>query len=57
MITDDSVTPAERLHPFQQRYPSWIAVLALLLLVYGLTDTVTRWGERVEFKITRNCGI
>lgn len=57
MIQDDNITPAERMDPHRRRYPWWLALVALLLLAYGITDAITHWGERAEFKITHSCGI
>ncbi len=42
---------------YQRTYPWWIAFIAALLLIYGLTDAITRLGDRVEFKVTHSCGI
>ena len=70
MIPGDNVGPEERLAPLMRRpgYPWVLAVIAGLLLAFGLVDAVTQWGEerdalavaevvgRVAHRITLSCG-
>lgn len=54
----DHETPQSRLFLHRRRrYPWWIALIALVLFAYGLTQAIDDYAGRVEFRVERNCGL
>lgn len=59
MIPGDNVRPEERLRQ-RSGYPVVLAMIAIMLLAYGLAQFVTDWGARaplVTHAVVRSCGL
>lgn len=58
MIPGDNVRPEERLRG--RRYPVWPAIIAFMLLAYGLAQYITDLGAQsplVSFAVRHSCGL